>query len=297
MKKLLNSNRRYRIVIFLFFASLMVFANLNFSVSATPTQNNKPNILWIIAEDQSPHISCYGEKTITTPHLDKMAAEGLRFDNAFVTSPVCSPSRSVMVTGMYQTLLGVHNHRSQRKLGNRNSNSKPYADTYVLPVPSVWEMFEANGYYVCNDGKSDYNWSNQILYNKGTWEKCREGQPFFAQIQLKGGKVHGGRERMEYSVSLDNVDLPPYYPDIPLFREWWADYLDSWLIVDKQVGKLMERLKQEELLNNTIIFFITDHGISSLRGKQYLYDEGISVPLIVRFPDKRMAGTVRKDMV
>ncbi|WP_236973516.1 sulfatase family protein [Membranihabitans maritimus] len=262
-----------------------------------PKPEKRPNILWIISEDQSVHLSCYGEETIKTPNLDKMAKEGVLFENAFVTSPVCSPSRSGFVTGMHPSVLGAHNHRSQRELGDRDGNSKVYSDTYTLPVKSIWELFTDEGYYVCNSGKSDYNWSNQILYNKGTWEKRKRGQPFFAQIQLKGGKDRGSGERLSNPVSSESVNLPPYYPDTPLFREWWADYLDSWLTVDNEVGEIMNRLKRENILDNTIIFFITDHGVSSMRGKQFLYDEGVNVPLIVRFPDKKMAGTVRRDLV
>ncbi len=275
----------------------IIICLLLFGCNPEKEKSEKPNILWIVTEDQSPNLSCYGEKTISTPNLDKMADEGILFDNAFVTSPVCSPSRSAMATGMYQTVLGAHNHRSPRKFGDRDGNTKDYADTYTLPVKSVWELFDEQGYYVCNNGKSDYNWSNQILYNKGTWEKREDGQPFFAQIQIKGGKARDTGKEMLNSVSPDNIKLPPYYPDIPIFIEWWADYLDSWLKVDEEVGELVNRLKQEKLLDNTIIFFITDHGISSMRGKQYLYDEGIKVPLIVRFPDKRMAGMVREDLV
>ncbi len=90
--------------------------------------------------------------------------------------------------------------------------------------------------------------------------------------------------------------LPPYYPDHPVIREDWARYLNSWLFVDQEIGELLARLEDEGTLDSTVIFFWTDHGISHARGKQFLYDEGIHVPLIVRFPDGRMAATERDDL-
>ena len=113
-----------------------------------------------------------------------MATEGIRFDNAFVTCPVCSPSRSALATGMYQTGSGSHNHRSQREYGDRDGNTKAYADTYFLPVQSIWELFAEDGYYVCNNGKSDYNWSNQILFNKGTWVDFQVQKYFIKAVSL-----------------------------------------------------------------------------------------------------------------
>jgi arylsulfatase A-like enzyme len=142
----------------------LLFVLIITGVFEASAQKTEPNILWIVTEDMSAHFSFYGEKSITTPHLDRMAAEGIRFDNVFVTGPVCSPSRSAMVTGMYQTVLGSHNHRSQRKFGDRDGNTKKYADTYTLPVKSVSKLFAEKGYHTCNgnqnagqNGKEDYN--------------------------------------------------------------------------------------------------------------------------------------------
>src|SRR6056297_1646405 len=111
--------------------------------------DTRPNILWVVVEDASPHIGCYGETTIETPHIDQLAATGVRFDRAIVTNPVCSPSRSAMVTGMFQTTLGAHNHRSQRRDGKGGGNAD-YYDSYVLPIKSVPELFREAGYHVTN---------------------------------------------------------------------------------------------------------------------------------------------------
>jgi len=257
-------------------------------------QNTRPNILWIVTEDQSPHLSCYGETAIKTPNIDALAKDGVRFENAFVTCPVCSPSRSAMVTGIYQTTLGTHNHRSQRPGNDRDGNPN-YTDSYRLPNKSVPQLFREAGYYVVNIGKTDYNWPNQRLYNRGDWSNRRPGQPFFAQHQLVGGKGRGAR--VPNPVDSNEIKLPPYYPEHPVMRQDWADYLNSWIQTDIQVGRIIGRLKKEGLFENTVIFFLTDHGISSMRGKQYLYEEGIRIPMIVRFPGAKMAGTVRKDSV
>lgn len=259
----------------------------------------RPNILWIVAEDASPHVGCYGEKAIATPHIDALAREGVRFTAAIVTAPVCSPSRSAMVTGMYQTTLGAHNHRSQVSRGKGRAHESYHA-SYRLPIRSIPELFRDAGYFVANRslrgrGKTDYNFIPSDLYDDADWSKRANGQPFFAQVQLAGGKARNAS--VERPVDADEIQLPPYYPDVPAIRLDWARYLNSWTKVDREVGQLVERLRDEGVLEQTIIFFWTDHGVSHLRGKQFLYEEGIRVPLIVRFGDGRRAGLVREDLV
>jgi arylsulfatase A-like enzyme len=260
--------------------------------------DERPNVLWIVVEDASPHVGCYGETTIETPHIDALAAEGVRFTRAFVTAPVCSPSRSAMVTGMYQTTLGAHNHRSQRA-GGKGGGNAAYDESFRLPVPSVPELFRRAGYYVTNSGlnktgKTDYNFTGD-LYDPGDWADRKPGQPFFAQVQLHGGKARGAK--VDDPVDPAAVTLPPYYPDDPVLRRDWAAYLNSWIKTDREVGQIIRRLRDEGVLDSTAVFFWTDHGVSHVRGKQFLYDEGIRVPLIVRFGDGRAAGSSREDLV
>ena len=261
--------------------------------------DDRPHVLWIIAEDASPHLSCYGETTIRTPQLDRLASTSVRFTQAFVTNPVCSSSRSAMVTGLYSTTLGAHNHRSQRTSGKGGGN-EAYYESFKLPVPSIPALFRQAGYYVTNtglnkSGKTDYNFTAAGMYDAGDWKKRKAGQPFFAQIQLSGGKAR--KSKAPQLVSPQQVTLPPYYPDHPVLRADWATYLSSWLKVDKEVGQIINSLREEGVLEQTAIFFWTDHGVSHLRGKQYLYDEGIHVPLLMRLPGKRTPGTVRHDLV
>ncbi|MBS0204361.1 MAG: sulfatase [Planctomycetes bacterium] len=277
----------------------------------------RPNIVWIVVDDMSANFSCYGETLIQTPYVDQLAREGTRFTKAFITAPVCSACRSALITGMYQTTIGAQNHRSGR------GKEKIHLPAGVIPIPL---LFQQAGYFTCigdgllpvaSDkrpqrvrlGKTDYNfeWDPQI-YDSPDWADRRPGQPFFMQVQLPGGKLRGdslasiqklaARARAEFgeSTSPDKVTLPPYYPPDPVLRDDWAAYLDSVRITDQHVGKVIDRLRSEQILDQTIVIFMTDHGISHARGKQFLYDEGTHVPLVVRGPGIPH-GAVRTDLV
>jgi arylsulfatase A-like enzyme len=253
------------------------------------------NIVWIVIEDASPHIGCYGETAISTPIIDQLAKDGIRCTSAFVTAPVCSPSRSAMVSGMYQMTLGAHNHRSQIETGKGGGN-KRYFDSYRVPQPIklIPQLFADAGYYVTNKKKTDYNFvAPRELYHGSDWKDADADQPIFAQFQLKGGKNRNAASHADPAT----VTLPPYYPDHPVLRQDWAKYLDSWVQTDKDVGAILADLKAAGRLDSTAVFLWTDHGVSHVRGKQFLYEEGIRVPLIVRLPGSAKAGTVRNDII
>ena len=255
----------------------------------------KPNIVWIVIEDASPHIGCYGETLIKTPNIDRMAREGIRCQNAFVTSPVCSSSRSAMISGMYQTTLGVHNHRSQTSSGKGGGNAA-YYDSYKVPksVKLIPELFRDAGYFVTNRNKTDYNFiPTSKLYHGNDWKKAPADQPIFAQFQLSGGK----NRKAKSHANPDEIVLPPYYPDHPFLRQDWAKYLDSWVNTDEAVGQILKALEKAGRLDTAAVFLWTDHGVSHLRGKQFLYEEGIRVPMIIWLPKKQLAGTVRDDLI
>ncbi|WP_437188054.1 sulfatase family protein [Planctomicrobium sp. SH668] len=254
--------------------------------------DSRPNIVWIVVDDMSPNFSCYGEKTIQTPHLDQLVSEGVLFERAFVTAPVCSACRSALITGMYQTSIGAHNHRSGR--GER----KIHLPEGVEPVPAI---FQRAGYYTsignlqnANNGlgKTDYNFEwDRSIYDGNDWSERKPGQPFFAQIQLQGGKLREGdgwlknrRPTLGELTSPEAVTLPPYYPRDSVLLEDWAAYLDAVRFTDRQVGEVVARLKAEGIFDQTIIFFLTDHGISHARSKQFLYDAGTHVALVACGP-------------
>lgn len=268
---------------------------------------DKPNILWFVVDDMSANFSCYGERTIATPHVDRLARDGTLFIHAFVTAPVCSPSRSALITGMYQTTIGALHHRSGR------GEEKIYLPEGVTPIPL---LFQQAGYYTCigsglpgaarvgkNDdkgrlGKTDYNFEwDTSMYDGPDWSGRKSGQPFFMQVQMAGGKLRGGTEvsakrlskraAQEFGGATDpaKVILPPYYPREPVLLRDWAAYLDAVRFTDKHVGEVVARLEKEGVLNRTLIIFMTDHGISHARGKQFLYDEGTHIPFIVCGPE------------
>ena len=281
---------------------------LGIAAMATPSRlfaeqkaDSRPNILWILSEDISPDLSCYGTPAVQTPNLDKLAGQGIRFTNAFTTAPVCSASRSAMITGMFQTSIGVHHHRSHRD------------DGYTLPQPVrlITEYFREAGYFTANvktaapgvkgSGKTDFNFKFKNAFDGSDWNQRKAGQPFFAQLSIsmthRGGHWKNLRSQLKNPVDPAKIKLPPYYPDHPVAREDWATYLDSIQVMDGYIGKILKRLDDENIADNTIVIFIGDHGRCHVRGKQWLYDGGIHIPMIVRWPGKLEAGQVCDDLV
>ena len=288
-------------VFFLFGASDTMAAGRRASVA-------RPNIVWIIVDDMSANFSCYGETAITTPHVDQLAADGIRFTNAYVTAPVCSTCRSAFITGMYQTSIGAHHHRSGR------GEKKITLPDHIQPIPT---MFQQAGYrtYISGwsdtaggskagsgkagkggkprYGKTDYNFEWDPAMYDGVSPGKEEDKPFFWQIQTPGGKRRGGdwasnhkfqaqcEKILGSAFPTEQVTLPPYYPKDPVLLTDWAAYLDSCRYTDRLVGQVVERLKQAGQWDNTVLLFMTDHGISHARGKQFLYDEGLHVPLVI----------------
>ena len=296
------------------FTLCVLAASLSASGAATC-----PNILWIVLDDVSPHLSCYGEKTIQTPNMDRLAREGTRFAHAFVTAPVCSPCRSALITGCYQTSIGAHHHRSGRGV------EKIRLPEGVRPIP---ELLQVAGYYTCIGsglpgasragkkdkadgelGKTDYNFEwNPKMFDGNDWSGRKPGQPFFMQAQLSGGKLRGNnvasaqrlaeRAKSELGSATDpaQVTLPPYYPRDSVLLGDWAAYLDAMRLTDAHVGKIIARLEKEGILDQTLIILFGDNGISHARGKQFLYDEGTHTPFIVRGPGIAK-GKTRDDLI
>lgn len=272
-----------------------------------PTQTSTktpPNIVWILIDDMSGHFGYQGEPLVSTPNVDRLAKEGVVFTHAYATAPVCSTFRSALITGMYQTSIGAHHHRSSR---GELKITLPHG---VVPIP---QLFREAGYYTSNanaagtrPGKEDYNFEyrKQDLYDGIDWSGRKKDQPFFAQFQLSGGKhrnipANYTQIRSELSSPIDPsvVELPPYYPDHPVLREDWAAYLDSVNYTDVEVGKIVKKLQEAECLDDTIIFFLTDHGISHARGKQFLYEEGLRIPFIAWGSTLPDSATVRHDLI
>ncbi|CAA6677605.1 MULTISPECIES: sulfatase [unclassified Lentimonas] len=278
---------------------------LTVMVTVSASVSSRPNILWIYAEDQSPLMSCYGVQNNPTPVIDQLATDGVMFSQAFMPAPVCSATRSALITGAMPTTFGLHNHRS-----SRTPDSMIALPVGVKTVP---EIFKEAGYFTFNVGKDDYNfqYDRKNLYDGGSsggfanglkgqkvdWKARKGDQPFFGQIQIQGGKSKAKIAPINRAL----VTIPPYYPDHPEIRKIWARHHDTARIMDRETGSIIKRLKADGLLENTIVFVFSDHGWNNgLRDKQFCYDGGLHVPLVITWygnPDAIQAGKPRTDMV
>ncbi len=278
--------------------ALMFFAILGYTCSSctdhrtNESERVQPNILWIVLEDTAPLLGCYGESLIKTPHIDQLARDGVRYENAIMPAPVCSPCRSTIITGVMSTTLGTHNHHSAR-----TEESSIYLPEGVKTIP---ELFKSAGYFTFNNGKDDYNFTydREDLYSQDYRHHPLYGKsglhldlltlvnktPIFGQIQLSGGKEifkSEFKKNIKTPVDRSLIKLPPYLPNHPVIVEEYANHLDAIQVTDEKVGAIIQELKESGLLENTIIFFFSDHGMRMTRNKQFLYEGGLRVPLII----------------
>ncbi|MCG3195906.1 MAG: hypothetical protein GHCLOJNM_00375 [bacterium] len=260
------------------------------------------NILWLTCEDSSPNLGCYGDPQARTPNLDRLASQGVRFNRAFSVSGVCAPSRSCLITGVHPTTLGT--------LHMRCKNQPP---EHIKCFP---EYLRQAGYHCTNNQKQDYNFDAP----PGSWDESsnkahfrnrpNKDQPFFAVFNftitheskigtLPPGLSPGERALLEGLEPHDpaRITLPPYYPDTDLIRRHWAHYYDLITAMDRQAGKILAELEEDGLADNTVVFFFSDHGVGAPRGKRWLYDSGIRVPLIIRWPGRIGPGSVSERLV
>jgi N-sulfoglucosamine sulfohydrolase len=284
------------------YCCLLIALVLGFSSSvfAQPA-TTQPNILWISSEDLSPDLHCYGDDYSITPNLDRFAAQGARFTRAFSTAPVCSPSRCSIITGMYASTVGGHHHRSKIELPPN--------------VKCFTEYLRQAGYFCTNNVKTDYNFPpprtawDQNGRNAHWRNRPDKSKPFFAVFNFT--TTHESHAMsLEGAGDSDIAQLSPnerhdpakaklaaYYPDTPIVRATWARYYDLITAMDKQFQEILDQLEKDGLADNTIVFFWGDHGRCLPRGKRWAYDSGLRVPLIVRWPGKIDAGSVREDLV
>jgi len=272
-----------------------------FSVTAIQAAE-RPNVLWLFAEDTSPWMGCYGDPINAgqTPNIDSLAKRGVRFARAFVPAPVCSPCRSAMMGGQNQIRFNAHEHRSSR---GPAKISLP-KDMKLLP-----QLMKDSGYFTFNLGKDDYNfvWDQKATYSLQKksrdaipWETLQKSQPFFGQIQTAGGKNNTTRFPDERKVDPATVTVPPDYPQNQIYRETVAQHYDAIRKDDDFIGKVLAGLKDAGLTDNTIVVYFGDHGANNLvRHKQMPTEGGLHVPFIVAGPEGSNvpSGTVRDDLV
>lgn len=268
--------------------------------AASHAADSRPNILWISTEDISPDLGCYGDDYAKTPNLDAFAKQGVLFRYAFSHAGVCAPTRSGIITGMYPTTIGSHHMRS-------SAVPPPYVKCFP-------EYLRAAGYYCTNNVKTDYNFPSPPTAwdessSKAHWRNRPEGMPFFSVINLimtHESKIRASeKEFAQLTRRLTPADrhdparaqIPPYYPDTPIVRNDWARYYDLITAMDLRVAEILAELEEDGLADNTIVFFWGDHGRGLPRAKRWIYDSGIRVPLLVRWPRHVKPGSVREDLV
>lgn len=266
---------------------LMCSALLGSQIAEAGAQE-RPNILWLTFEDTSAStFGCYGNTEVSTPNADALAADGIQYMNAWAPAPQSSPSRSSLITGCYATTYGMDVHPV----------SQETPDGIFFP-----QLLRDAGYWCTNNNKTHYNSTRD---NKACWDECdkeasynspkrKEGQPFFAvfnSVASHMGRVRtfhtdGRRDYSLEGLKQENLVLPSYIPDLPEVRSDYAGHLEAIQDIDAWLGIFIDDLKAKGLYDDTIIFFFSDHGGCIPRGKGYLYESGLRVPLIIHFPDK-----------
>jgi arylsulfatase A-like enzyme len=293
--------------------------------TASPMQlGERPNILWLVTEDMGPYIPSFGDSTIVTPNLSRLAAEGVVYPNLYSTSGVCAPSRAAIIMGMYPSSIGANHMRTTSY--TEVTGLPSYGAVPPTQARMVSELLRINGYYCSNNYKEDYQfeapktaWDESSPY--AHWRNRDESQPFFSVFNFtethesglfepygfrnietrhyhegdRSYKWDGNRmaeEETPIHLPKDtNFEIPPYLPDTPkVRRDMWKLY-NNIAEMDKQVGAVLKQLEEDGLLENTIIFFYGDHGGPLPREKRLIYDSGLNTPMIIRFPKKQLAGT------
>jgi arylsulfatase A-like enzyme len=286
--------------------------------SAWGAEAKRPNIIWIVGENFDLDFGCYGAENVETPNIDRLASNGVRYTNVFSTSPVCAPSRSAFMTGMYATTTDTHHMRSHRD------------DDFRLPtgVRPITHRLKDVGYQTANvthigdkvvgTGKLDLNFVNEgQIYDTKTWSDLDMSKPFFAQFNMPEAEYDiydrksaekkrvkwVGEEWHPKVATSENVTPPPYYPDHPVVREEWARYLNSASGMDVRVGWIIDQLEKEGVADNTVVMFFGDNGRLEARGIHWCFDSGLHVPLVIHWPknfsppDGYSAGSVEDRVI
>lgn len=271
---------------------------------ALRSENTKPNIIVFIADDAGLDFGCYGNKGIKTPNIDKIAKNGLRCDNAYLTAPQCSPSRTSILSGRFAHTIGTEDlHETLDNV------------TKIIPY-----YLQNEGYYtglmlkshIGKNGMNQFNWYDNggVDWNNGTWKNKvlqnfqdflvkSENKPFFLWLafidphrpyadSLNGApKIHRA----------DDVSVPKFLVDNQETKEELALYYDEIHRMDKHIGIILQELENKGLAKNTLVIFLSDNGFPFPRGKATLYDVGIHTPLILKWEDHITPGSVYNNLL
>jgi len=292
----------------------------------------RPNLLLIVAEDLSPRLGAYGDAVAHTPNLDRLAAEGVRYTHAFTTAGVCAPSRAGLIMGVHQNHFGAGHMRAAqggyvavpppdwkafpellRAAGYFTANSGKTDYQMSARLGGAWggpfTIWDRDG------GMGEGFFSDSFAL----WEGRAPGQPFFGYLTLGGTHESqiwptwqlGERAfhwlllpmrvrnhaRWEHRTDPARVRVPPYHPDTPVVRADLVRHYDNIAAMDALVGETLAALARDGLADETVVIFTTDHGDGLPRAKRWLYDSGIRVPLIVRWPGHVEPGSVSDELV
>jgi arylsulfatase A-like enzyme len=300
----------------------VVSAGFSRSVRAQKKSTSKPatrpNILWIVAEDLSPYLPAFGDHTIETPHLSRLAAEGICYDNFFTPAAVCAPARAAIATSMYPTRIAANHMRTgpwyftqptEKQITEYNKTLPEGIHVYEAIPPAgtkmMSEVLRGAGYFCTNNSKCDYQFRTAPTAwdQNGTqahWRNRESNQPFFAIFNLTVTHESQIWSRANKPLLVDeklDVPVPPYLPDNEVGRKDIRRMYSNILEMDQQVGKLLKELEDEGLLEETVIFWYGDHGGPLPRQKRLMYDSGMKAPLIIRFPNKDQADTRNDDLL
>lgn len=238
----------------------------------------KPNILWLTSEDHGPEMGCYGDVNARTPNVDALAAKGMIFQRVWSTAPVCAPARTAIISGLYPSSSGGLHMRS------------------LVSLPTELKLYpqflREAGYYCSNNSKEDYNvrppaplWDESST--KAHWNNRAAGQPFFAIFNSTRSHESQIRTRPHQAIADPaKMRVPAYHPDTPEVRQDWAQYYDKVNEADADAGRRLKELEDAGLTADTIVFYYGDHGSGMPRSKRWPSDSGLSVPLVVYFPEK-----------
>ena len=273
------------------------------------TINKKPNIIWLVCEDQSQSFfPMYGDNTVDLPNLQELADDSVIYENMHATTPVCSPARSSIITGMYPTTLGTHNMRAYNEGRSTNQpklgipSYSPLFPYYIKPFTTY---LRREGYYCTNNNKEDYNfkisknaWDQTCNYCFGKekenihWRNRFDNQPFFSvfNFQITHEAQIWEQADNDIFVKPENVEIPSYFPNHEVVKKDIAINYSNLIRMDKELGERIKELKDEGLYDDAYIFFYSDHGGPFPRHKRAIFDSGIKVPLMIKYPNSKGAG-------
>ena len=274
--------------------------------------SDRPNIIQITTHDSGRHFGCYGHPTLHTPNVDRLASEGVKLTNYFCTAPICCASRASQLTGLYPQTNGL----MQLCFG-------PNAYEIRDDVPHMANLLKAAGYRThligkqhevpCEDrldfdsvrvarGKKYYYAEGTVVAAEARTFLLNEAlseQPFYMQTGLY--ETHTHMAKFDFAGAEPDtskgVEIPPHLADTPMSRAAMAGFQGLVRQADDAVGVILDALRESGLDENTIVVFTTDHGIEIPRAKWHLYDPGIGIACVMRYPAGGIAGGRDNDLL